>query len=57
VAPPYFVSETGWGSFEVGITLVLRDPSAPPIRLTHLLRLFPESGATAPNEKAVLYEH
>jgi hypothetical protein len=34
------VSETGWGEFEIGIKIYLRDPAAEPISLTHMLRLY-----------------
>lgn len=40
-APPYVVSETGWGEFEVGFRVVLRDPAAEPIVLAHRLALYP----------------
>jgi len=52
-APPFCVSETGWGVFDVIIDIVLRDPAVPPIRLSHPLKLFPDgtpaasAGATA----------
>lgn len=39
------MTETGWGVFDVGIDVYLRDPAAPPIRLVHALRLFPDGGA------------
>ncbi len=38
-APPYQVVEEGWGEFEIGIKIFLRDPSAEPISLTTKLRL------------------
>jgi YEATS domain-containing protein 4 len=40
-APPFEVSETGWGEFEIGIKIYLRDPAAEPISLVHMLRLYP----------------
>ncbi len=46
-APPYEVSETGWGSFEIGIAIHLRDPSLTPIHFIHILKLFPDSGAAS----------
>ncbi|KAI2810077.1 hypothetical protein RDWZM_002852 [Blomia tropicalis] len=40
--PPYKVTETGWGEFEVVIKIFLHDSSdSRPIVLTHLLKLFP----------------
>ena len=35
------MSETGWGEFEVSIDLVFRDPRLRPVRLYHLLKLYP----------------
>lgn len=41
--PPYEVSETGWGAFEIGIDIYVRDPTArAPLRRQHLLRLYPD---------------
>lgn len=53
-APPYVVSETGWGEFEVNFRIHLRDPSAEPILLTHKLSLYPPSGVYT--ERPVLTE-
>jgi YEATS domain-containing protein 4 len=57
-APPYQVSETGWGSFEVGIAIHLRgfDPATTaPITLTHVLKLFHDAGAqtSGPDKPAI----
>lgn len=43
-SPPYCVSESGWGEFDVGIRIYLRDASYPPISITHRLKLY----STAP---------
>jgi YEATS domain-containing protein 4 len=40
--PPYEVSETGWGEFEIGIRIHLRDPAAEPIAINHMLKLYPQ---------------
>jgi YEATS domain-containing protein 4 len=40
-APPYEVNETGWGEFEVIIELVFRDSKIKPVKLFHLLKLYP----------------
>lgn len=57
-APPYEVTEVGWGAFDVGITIKLRDPAAPVIQLTHLLKLFQDKDTTGPAlEKPVVSEH
>lgn len=39
-APPYEVTETGWGEFDVVIRLSFRDKSLRPISLVHPLKLF-----------------
>lgn len=49
------MSEEGWGAFDVGIAIHLRDPSASPIYLVHLLKLFHDGAA--PPDKPVLSEH
>lgn len=67
VEPPYAVSETGWGAFEVGIEVHLRG-GAGVVRLAHMLKLFADAsgGSSAPlvgaaaasaAEKPVLSEH
>lgn len=38
--PPYEVTETGWGEFEVVIKLHFHDPNERPITLYHILKLF-----------------
>ena len=44
-APPFQVSETGWGAFEVGIEVFLKEPGAAPFVFSHLLKLYPDPGA------------
>ncbi|ORZ40595.1 yeats family-domain-containing protein [Catenaria anguillulae PL171] len=40
--PPYEVNETGWGEFEVEISIHLKySPDYKPVKLAHMLRLFP----------------
>jgi YEATS domain-containing protein 4 len=39
--PPYEVCETGWGEFEILISLYLHDFPEKPIKVSHMLRLFP----------------
>ncbi|KAF0300415.1 YEATS domain-containing protein 4 [Amphibalanus amphitrite] len=46
--PPYEVTETGWGEFEVVIKIYFEDPNERPVTLYHVLKLFPSSGAPAP---------
>ncbi|KAL3861614.1 hypothetical protein ACJMK2_007639 [Sinanodonta woodiana] len=38
--PPYEVTETGWGEFEVVIKIYFCDPNERPVTLYHLLKLF-----------------
>lgn len=42
------MSETGWGAFEIGIDIYLRDPAArAPVHRVHLLRLYPDAAASS----------
>lgn len=38
--PPYEVTETGWGEFEVVIKIYFHDPTERPVTLYHILKLF-----------------
>ncbi|XP_013395654.1 YEATS domain-containing protein 4 isoform X2 [Lingula anatina] len=38
--PPYEVTETGWGEFEIIIKIFFHDPNERPVTLYHLLKLF-----------------
>jgi len=38
--PPYEVTETGWGEFEINIRIYFNDPTERPITLSHVLKLF-----------------
>lgn len=38
--PPYEVTETGWGEFEVIIKIYFNDPTERPVTVYHLLKLF-----------------
>ncbi|XP_064611236.1 YEATS domain-containing protein 4-like [Liolophura sinensis] len=40
VRPPYEVTETGWGEFEIIIKIYFNDPNERPVTLYHLLKLF-----------------
>nr|KAG5707356.1 hypothetical protein BaRGS_005323 [Batillaria attramentaria] len=40
VKPPYEVTETGWGEFEVIIKIYFNDPNERPVTIYHLLKLF-----------------
>ena len=50
------MSETGWGEFEIGITVYLRDPDAAPVQMLHKLKLYPSVGAMEAG-KPVVDEH
>lgn len=39
-SPPYEVTETGWGEFEVVIKVYFHDPTERPVTLYHILKLF-----------------
>jgi hypothetical protein len=45
-APPFQVSETGWGEFNVEVEIYLKDTAAAPIRLTLPLKLHGAEGVT-----------
>ncbi|XP_053203676.1 YEATS domain-containing protein 4-like [Panonychus citri] len=47
--PPFEVTETGWGEFEVAIKLYFMDPNERPITIYHMLKLF----ETDPISKAI----
>ncbi|RWS20881.1 YEATS domain-containing protein 4-like protein, partial [Leptotrombidium deliense] len=38
--PPYEVTETGWGEFEISIKIFFVDPQERPVTIYHLLKLF-----------------
>eukprot|EP01083_Nonionella_stella_P233919 823709_1 len=40
-APPFEVTEKGWGEFEASIRIVWRDPNEKALVLTHMLKLYP----------------
>ncbi|KAI9183881.1 NuA4 histone H4 acetyltransferase complex and the SWR1 complex subunit [Blastocladiella emersonii ATCC 22665] len=42
--PPFEVIETGWGEFETLISIHLHDFSEKPVKMAHMLRLFPPEG-------------
>ncbi|CAK9294308.1 unnamed protein product [Gordionus sp. m RMFG-2023] len=39
--PPYEITETGWGEFEIAIKIFFIDPQEKPITIYHILKLFP----------------
>ncbi|GKY97529.1 hypothetical protein MPSEU_000711100 [Mayamaea pseudoterrestris] len=40
-APPYEVTETGWGEFEAQIKVHWKDPSENPVMFSHAIKLYP----------------
>jgi hypothetical protein len=52
-APPFQVTERGWGEFEVGIKVFFADPQEEPVHFVHQLRLY-EDIAAPPNAKRLL---
>ncbi|KAL4707429.1 hypothetical protein ACJJTC_008614 [Scirpophaga incertulas] len=38
--PPYELTETGWGEFEIVIKIYFHDPNERPVTLYHILKLF-----------------
>uniref|UniRef100_A0A2M4BYS3 YEATS domain-containing protein 4 n=1 Tax=Anopheles marajoara TaxID=58244 RepID=A0A2M4BYS3_9DIPT len=38
--PPYEVTETGWGEFEIVIKIYFHDPTERPVTMYHILKLF-----------------
>jgi YEATS domain-containing protein 4 len=54
--PPYQVTETGWGEFDIVIQIALAGPSDKTLEVYHPLKLFhPED--IPPNKKPVVSEH
>nr|XP_026690149.1 YEATS domain-containing protein 4 [Ciona intestinalis] len=55
--PPYEVTETGWGEFEIVIKIFFHDPNDRPLTIYHGLRLFQtENNIIVGNKKAVISE-
>ncbi|KAJ8980766.1 hypothetical protein NQ317_016015 [Molorchus minor] len=44
VKPPYEISETGWGEFEIVIKIYFHDPNERPVTMYHILKLFHSGG-------------
>lgn len=45
-APPYVVTQTGWGEFDVKVTMVFRDEEESSVDMIHTLKLYPPGGST-----------
>ncbi|CAG0904904.1 unnamed protein product [Cyprideis torosa] len=59
--PPYEVTETGWGEFEIAIKIYFQEPCQDkPVSLYHLLKLFPHANGSEimlNGRKCVCTEH
>jgi transcription initiation factor IIF auxiliary subunit len=55
--PPYEVTETGWGEFDVEIKIFFVDPIEKPLVLQHTLRLFHPDGAPLTVDRPVVSEN
>ena len=54
---PYEVSETGWGEFEIGITVTFHEASGlDPVEFKHGLKLFPGPNIAPTTKKPVIAE-
>nr|CAG4645025.1 EOG090X0B3F [Leptodora kindtii] len=54
--PPYEVTETGWGEFEIVIKIYFQDSNERPITFYHILKLFQNSPDTVVGKKQVVSE-
>ncbi|XP_072829518.1 YEATS domain-containing protein 4-like isoform X1 [Vicugna pacos] len=54
--PPYEITETGWGEFEIIIKIFFIDPNERPVTLYHLLKLFQSDTNAMLGEKTVVSE-
>ncbi|XP_077450079.1 YEATS domain-containing protein 4 isoform X3 [Stigmatopora argus] len=51
--PPYEITETGWGEFEITIKIVFIDPNERSVTLYHLLKLFQSDSSAMPKKTVV----
>ncbi|PKK22897.1 YEATS domain containing 4 [Columba livia] len=54
--PPYEITETGWGEFEIIIKIFFIDPNERPVTLYHLLKLFQSDTNAILGKKTVVSE-
>ncbi|VVC28917.1 YEATS [Cinara cedri] len=54
--PPFEISETGWGEFELVIKIFFQDTSERPVTLYHVLKLYSNGSDSELNEQPVLSE-
>jgi len=55
--PPFEVEESGWGEFEIQITIYFADPNEKPVMLYHHLKLFSTDPDVVAGTKALVNEH
>ncbi|XP_063726492.1 YEATS domain-containing protein 4-like [Symsagittifera roscoffensis] len=55
--PPYEITETGWGEFEIQIKLTFIDPQEKPVTFYHLLKLFFPAPDLIQGKKPLVWEH
>uniref|UniRef100_A0A7S0P1E7 YEATS domain-containing protein n=1 Tax=Calcidiscus leptoporus TaxID=127549 RepID=A0A7S0P1E7_9EUKA len=46
-APPFEVTEQGWGEFEIQLQIFFHDSHEKPLELSHLLKLYPDVESTS----------
>ncbi|ORY53650.1 yeats-domain-containing protein [Rhizoclosmatium globosum] len=58
-APPFEVTETGWGEFEIAIRISFVDSQEKPLQLFHQLQLYPKEDVGNPDGelKTIVSEH
>uniref|UniRef100_A0A1B6G4R2 YEATS domain-containing protein 4 n=1 Tax=Cuerna arida TaxID=1464854 RepID=A0A1B6G4R2_9HEMI len=54
--PPYEVTETGWGEFEIVIKIYFHDPNERPVTLYHILKLFQSAADVSLGRKTLVSE-
>ena len=54
--PPFEVTETGWGEFNVGIRIIFTDPTLPHVDLIQPLKLYPPNNQGLSTKKPVVHE-
>ncbi|XP_071482103.1 YEATS domain-containing protein 4-like [Diadema setosum] len=55
--PPYEVTETGWGEFEITIKIFFVDPNERPVTVYHFLKLFQSETNLMLGKKTLFSEH
>jgi YEATS domain-containing protein 4 len=55
--PPFEITETGWGEFDILIVLYFTDPTEKPVELVHPLKLFARDGQPNQKNKPIISEN